>query len=276
MRRTMIFKTSDFLNRELFILDSELSKPLLDIRMKTYNIQKMSMVSMHTDKPRNMPEFFEFQDKTRKNISDNLTKIEKEIKTTLIESCDSSMRTFREENRISLNDNQEDDDNEEAEPFLVGDETHKQMPYTQEATTRTHYKKLAKYIRLSDYMIIDSKLKLIQNSISNVLKIVKLDLSAGRKYMVGEKIQQQPLFEITMDFQGYETYFVPNKYEVRDSIKNSITEGVNTVCRYELFINQPEFETYMNVQEQEDHLFDEQNDLMSLAIGSDMLIRDTE
>lgn len=38
MRRTMIFKTSDFLNRELFILDSELSKPLLDIRMKTFNI----------------------------------------------------------------------------------------------------------------------------------------------------------------------------------------------------------------------------------------------
>ena len=43
----------------------------------------------------------------------------------MIESCDSSMRTFKEENRISLNDNQEEDDNEEAEPFLVGDETHK-------------------------------------------------------------------------------------------------------------------------------------------------------
>ena len=60
MRRTMIFKTSDFLNRELFILDSELSKPLLDIRMKTFNIQKMQMVAMHTEKPRNMPEFFEY------------------------------------------------------------------------------------------------------------------------------------------------------------------------------------------------------------------------
>lgn len=63
MRRTMIFKTSDFLNRELFILDSELSKPLLDIRMKTFNIQKMQMVAMNTEKPRNMQEFFEFQDK---------------------------------------------------------------------------------------------------------------------------------------------------------------------------------------------------------------------
>lgn len=121
-------------------------------------------------------------------MSEQLGKIEKEIKTLLVDSCDSSMRTFREENRISLNDNQEDDDNEEAEPFLVGDETHKQMPYTQEATTRTHYKKLAKYIRLTDYMIIDSKLRLIQNSIGNVLKIVQLDFSQPRKYLIGDKV----------------------------------------------------------------------------------------
>lgn len=61
------------------------------------------------------------------------------------------------------------------------------MPYTQEATTRTHYKKLAKYIRLTDYMLIDSKLRLIQNSIKNVLKIVNLDLTAGLKYSIGDK-----------------------------------------------------------------------------------------
>ncbi len=231
---------------------------------------------MYTDKPRNMPEFFESQEKCRKTTQESLSKIEKEIKNILIESCDNSMRTFREENRISLNDNQEDDDNEEAEPFLVGDETHKQMPYTQEATTRTHFKKLAKYIRLTDYMIIDSKLKLIQNSITNVLKIVQLDLTGGRKYLVGDKVQQTPLFEIIVDFKDYDLYFTPNKYDIRDAIKDSITEGVNTVCRYDLFIHQPEFETYINVQELEDHMFDDQNDLMSLAIGGEMLIRDTE
>ena len=38
MRRTMIFKTSDFLNRELFVLDPELSRPLLDIRKQTQNV----------------------------------------------------------------------------------------------------------------------------------------------------------------------------------------------------------------------------------------------
>ena len=36
MRRTMYTKTSQFLKRELFILDAELSKPMLDIRMKYY------------------------------------------------------------------------------------------------------------------------------------------------------------------------------------------------------------------------------------------------
>jgi len=59
MRRTMIFKTSDFLNRELFILDSELSKPLLDIRLKTFNIQKMAVVQLATDRPRNMLEYYD-------------------------------------------------------------------------------------------------------------------------------------------------------------------------------------------------------------------------
>ena len=43
-----------------------------------------------------------------------------------------------------------------------------------------------------------------------------------------------------------------------------------------MFLNQPEFEVYTNAQELEEHLFDEQNDLMSLAIGSDMIQRETE
>ena len=38
MRRTMIFKTSDFLNRELFMLDSKLSQPILNMRERTYMI----------------------------------------------------------------------------------------------------------------------------------------------------------------------------------------------------------------------------------------------
>ena len=79
-----------------------------------------------------------------------------------------------------------------------------------------------------------------------------------------------------VDFIGREVTFQPNRGEIRDSIKNAITEGVNSVCKYELFQNQPEVEIYMSAQEQEEHLFEEQNDLMSLALGSESLLGDTE
>ena len=50
--------------------------------------------------------------------------------------------------------NSDDDDDS-------GDETNKEMPYTQEATIRTHYRKLKKFIKLIDYFLIDVKLTLI-------------------------------------------------------------------------------------------------------------------
>lgn len=42
------------------------------------------------------------------------------------------------------------------------------MPFTQEATMRTHYIKLSKYIRLIDFMIVDARLKLIKTSLTTV------------------------------------------------------------------------------------------------------------
>ncbi len=37
------------------------------------------------------------------------------------------------------------------------------MPFTQEATTRIHYKRLRKYIKLIDYIVFNSKIDLITN-----------------------------------------------------------------------------------------------------------------
>jgi dynein heavy chain len=111
------------------------------------------------------------------------------MKERVMDSCEKSMKTFKEDNRISLNEKIEADD-DEAEPFLVGDETHKQMLYTQEATTRTHYARLVKYIRLVDYMMMDSRLSLISNSVSKALEMVEEDFSGGRKVIFKGKMQQ--------------------------------------------------------------------------------------
>jgi dynein heavy chain len=189
MRRTMIFQTSETLSRELFILDKELAQPLLDIRSTTLMISNMEIVKMTADIPRRLDMFVDEQNDHRRILKNELNKSTKDIKERLMDSCEKSMKTFKEDNRISLNEKIEADD-DEAEPFLVGDETHKQMLYTQEATTRTHYARLVKYIRLVDYMMMDSRLSLISNSVSKALEIVEEDFSGGRKVIFKGKMQQ--------------------------------------------------------------------------------------
>ena len=47
------------------------------------------------------------------------------------------------------------------------------MPYTEEATIRTHYNRLSKFIQLVDYMIKNAKINLIKNGSENILKNLK-------------------------------------------------------------------------------------------------------
>lgn len=46
------------------------------------------------------------------------------------------------------------------------------MPYTEEATVKTHYEKLTKFMKLIDSLIIDGKLKLIFESTSSLRQII--------------------------------------------------------------------------------------------------------
>ena len=200
----MFAKTQDFLKRELFLLDAELSKPLLDMRMKTYQINKQNLVSIHSETPISLADFGKQQERQRKGLAENLVKVEKDVNQLLTESCTASMRTFKEENRIAITDeffgnggNDEEKIGQEA--FLVGDETHKQMPYTQEATLKTHFRKLSKFVRLADFFILDARFKLINNSISFVIETIKLDFSQNRKHLVNDKVQGCAIFEIIID-----------------------------------------------------------------------------
>lgn len=117
MRRTMISQTSETLKRELFILDKELAQPLLDIRSTTLMISNMDIVKMTTDVPRSLDMFVGEQKDHRNILKHELNKSTVEIKNKLMDSCEKSMKTFKEDNRISLNEKVEADD-DEAEPFL--------------------------------------------------------------------------------------------------------------------------------------------------------------
>jgi dynein heavy chain len=65
--------------------------------------------------------------------------------------------------------------------LLVGDETGKEMPFTQEATIRTHYRRLSKFVKLVDYLILDSKIHMLNNATHAItLDIEEMNLSIGQ------------------------------------------------------------------------------------------------
>ena len=90
------------------------------------------MLKLDVDPPRTLETFNEDQRNNREQLSNQINRIEKDIVRLLKESCKDSLQHFYDVNRISINNKNEPtaDENEEPEPFLVGDQIHKSMPYT--------------------------------------------------------------------------------------------------------------------------------------------------
>jgi dynein heavy chain, axonemal len=86
MKSARIFKTSETLANELFILDQELSKPLLSIRSNALSISNMDIVKITSDIARNLEQFISEQRDHRKKLKHELTKSCAEIKDKLEDS----------------------------------------------------------------------------------------------------------------------------------------------------------------------------------------------
>ncbi len=73
----------------------------------------------------------------------------------LLTELKAEMQEFIEVNRLAA---QPKGELNMANPVLVGDKSLRAMPYTQEATIRTHIKKLRHYIKLVDYYFFSSSI----------------------------------------------------------------------------------------------------------------------
>lgn len=82
-----------------------------------------------------------------------------------MEKSEISMEVFMKKMRISKQNKKIGD---KKVPFLIGDESGKDMPYTESATLRTQQLKIRNFIKLTDYLMIGSKTNLIINMIKNL------------------------------------------------------------------------------------------------------------
>lgn len=146
----------------------------------------------------------------------------------------------------------------------------KEMPYTQEATIRVHYKKLKKFIRLVDYLVLDAKMGMINNSLASVDKY----LESANTVLVNKARNNgglAPILIIKPEFIEGELVYDPSRDMIIKCFHENITRGLNYVSdQHSMLVNAPEFVIYSKTGDSQKELGPEQVDLNNLMVHDDL------
>ena len=271
-RKKMMNERAKFLESELFILDEKLREPLLNIRVKNWELLKYDFIDITYDKVWTLEEFNIEMEQKKGRRSDELEVLESLIKREVETSCIRSLEAFRRENKSTANnDDQNRSPEEDPGPLLVGDMSGKLMPHTQEAIIRTHYKRLAKFVRLVDYLIIDAKIILSYQSNIKIKDTIKFDYNIKEKKSLLRR-QHQPLFVIECTFSGRELYFEPTNESINKAIYDAIIRGLTVLLNNYMLLSSEDFAKYRAaLEEYEEKQNDEEFDLLQMVINDEPL-----
>ena len=244
----MMRDRSQLLNQDLFFLDRHLNSALLWIRklciedMATIDIFKTGF-----DEPRTLEEFIKEQEEFKSKKLSHLEGMEAAIRETIERSCNTSMQAFKEENRIQ--NRNEANEGEEPPPLLVGDETNKEMPYTQEATIRTHQRKLRRFIKLVDYLVLEAKMRMLTYSTEKLVQALQLYNRAGKE-KVDKKRERtakagQPILIVEAWFNETELIYYPSSKKLVRLFEEIVNKGITLICsKHKQFLHENEFAVY--------------------------------
>jgi len=166
--------------------------------------------------------------------------IDDKIKKVILSACSKSTDIYKK-SRVGGHEKAEG----EGENFLFGDETHKAMPYTQEAALRSHYKQLARFINLIDAMNQESKLSIIENTYNRCINLLMNDAIIIGRYSK-TKNSTSPLLQIEVLYENDNLIFRPTYKDVLDLLKFTLKQGLNFLCDLPDIKNEDKFLIFLN------------------------------
>jgi len=203
------------------------------------------------------------------------------IKKELYKACSTSYAEYKAAKKITLDDNntigQKNPNNEEKVDITekkkkkLDEESASQnflkysMPYAQDATRRTHYKKLLRFIRAIDFLYNEAKYNLIFESLQN------LALKFERIYdnYLSNNIDV-PLLVSYCHPQKNSIFFLPTPEDIKKSIfEQFLTEKIYTVIYRRSFIDPQEFPNYMSCFDEVFETTVDQNSNLNMRVKED-------
>jgi dynein heavy chain len=171
--------------------------------------------------------------------------IETQIKDILLRSCQNSLKEFKVLHRIPS-------EKDEPHSALLGDETKKDMPFTQEATIKTHFRRLRKYARLVDYLYLSAQLQMINNSTQTLAE--KL---ADFKPQISAQLRSNTWIILKISVLENELEFIPDQAQMLRLVKSIVVQGVECICNRTRYFSQRQEIRYFMDREVEPSEFTE-------------------
>mmetsp|Transcript_11032 Transcript_11032/g.41100 ORF Transcript_11032/g.41100 Transcript_11032/m.41100 type:complete len:2117 (-) Transcript_11032:6020-12370(-) len=197
-------KSKKVLSGRLFHLSIILREPLMQVRHHCLELQKLELFH-DQNKTFELEDFVELQKQRREKVHEQLVETIEKITKIVADACQKSMihagfgDRFQDIADVSQFDTQVTTKNS---PFQNDDEPY-QMSYTEKSQKRRECKKLVSFVRLVDYLIVDSLMVLNQQSVQNILNKVTLLTENSEKEAHDDAMVIEP--DATTD-DGYGDY----------------------------------------------------------------------
>ncbi len=206
------------LAKNLLLLDHHIQKPLLSIRKYSESLQNLDFYDTQISSSQDHYSFERKHQSYRQGqFQYQISLIENRILEVLQDSCQASLKSFKTLHRIPNPD-------EDQQPLLIGDESKKDMPYTQEATIKTHLARLRRYVRLVDYMTVSSKVNMLIISSQNVCR-------ALQEYQpkISPNLRGNTWIILSLSIKQEKVAFQPDRGEIRAILENLLNETMSQI-----------------------------------------------
>ncbi|EFC46212.1 axonemal dynein heavy chain [Naegleria gruberi] len=246
--------SSATLNERLFFINN--NKSLRDIRLECIKITELELFKDNKGETLTVEDFTKRQELQKEEVSRQLIDICDVIADMIYEACRDTMIDAGFGDRFGDLDQipdieQKNKDN--GSTFGFGKNEEENDDEFEEKTSRKVCKRIISFIRLCDFLVLDSLIELVEKSVERILhKIVTLSENSDKNIeeeimqlgLIGtEDLEIVPLFKVDIRFSDQKLQILPSK-EQFDKRVSKVIEGFFEAIRLDKFITRKKFEEY--------------------------------
>nr|XP_015200901.1 PREDICTED: dynein heavy chain 6, axonemal [Lepisosteus oculatus] len=179
------------LQEHLFIVNESLRPALINIREMCYRISDMGLCHIEKDNTYTLEDFRTAQFNQLEEVAACLREFRELVKEVARSACRTALLEagYTPDYSFNAGEGQEIEDagfipQSQADLEMMYEESPEKMTYTEQANKRSHCKRLTCFIRLADYLIVNTMHILAVNSVTTLLNYLK------------KQIQQTPSSEV--------------------------------------------------------------------------------